>query len=100
MLRLNRQGELRRELELWRGFETAAWRTVDRVVTMSEQDRRVVVGTTAVSLPNGVDLERFQPAASEPEPRRLLFIGSFAHRPDVMAGAVFLRQAGAPTGRA
>ena len=90
MLRLNDHGELRRELDLWREFETAAWRTVDRVVTMSEQDRRAVVGATAVALPNGVDLERFRPSASEPEPRRLLFIGSFAHRPNVMAVEFFL----------
>jgi glycosyltransferase involved in cell wall biosynthesis len=43
-----------------------------------------------------VDLERFQPASvmtetREQEPRRLLFIGSFAHRPNVLAMEFFLR---------
>jgi glycosyltransferase involved in cell wall biosynthesis len=38
-----------------------------------------------------VDAERFQPSASEPEPRRLLFIGSFAHLPNVLALEFFLR---------
>ena len=46
---------------------------------------------------NGVDLERFRPGFKldeprEPEPRRLLFIGSFAHRPNVLAMEFFLRE--------
>jgi GT2 family glycosyltransferase/glycosyltransferase involved in cell wall biosynthesis len=81
--------EVRRQHQLWTSFETAAWRQVDRVVTMSEKDRAVVGGATAI--PNGVDLERFQPSSQPPEPRRLLFIGSFAHRPNVMALEFFLR---------
>src|SRR5262249_45006886 len=40
---------------------------------------------------NGVDLERFYPAA-EPEPNRLLFIGSFAHLPNVLALELFVKQ--------
>ena len=81
--------EIRRQHELWTSFETAAWRQVDRVVTMSERDRAVVGGATAI--PNGVDLDRFTPSSQPPEPRRLLFIGSFAHRPNVMALEFFLR---------
>jgi glycosyltransferase involved in cell wall biosynthesis len=92
LLRVNNHGELRRELLLWREFEIAAWRKVDRVVTMSEQDRRLVTGARAVALQNGVDLERFRPAAIEPQARRLLFIGSFAHRPNVMAVEFFLNE--------
>jgi glycosyltransferase involved in cell wall biosynthesis len=45
----------------------------------------------SIAIPNGVDLERFQPSSELPEPRRLLFIGSFAHRPNVMALEFFLR---------
>jgi glycosyltransferase involved in cell wall biosynthesis len=81
--------EIRRQHQLWTGFETAAWRQVDRVVTMSEKDRAVVGGATTI--PNGVDLDRFQPSRLAPEPRRLLFIGSFAHRPNVLALEFFLR---------
>ncbi|MGD0774255.1 MAG: glycosyltransferase [Candidatus Solibacter sp.] len=92
LLRLDDRWELRRELDLWRKFETAAWRTVDRVVTMSEQDRRMVTSTPAVTLANGVDLDRFRPAADVPDARRILFIGSFAHRPNVMAVEFFLRE--------
>ncbi len=78
-----------RQFALWAEFETAAWRQVDRVVTMSELDRSMVDGSVAI--PNGVDLDRFQPSPQPPDPRRLLFIGSFAHRPNVMALEFFLR---------
>jgi glycosyltransferase involved in cell wall biosynthesis len=79
-------------LALWRKFETAAWRGVDGVVVMSEKDRAVVSGARAVTLPNGVDLERFQPSPRPPDPGRLLFIGSFAHLPNLLAAEFFLNQ--------
>ena len=81
--------QIRRQHQLWTAFETAAWSQVDRVVTMSELDRGLVQGSVAI--PNGVDLERFQPSSQQPDPRRLLFIGSFAHRPNVLALEFFLR---------
>ena len=89
--------ELRHQLERWIPFEIAAWSIVDRVVTMSEKDRglalREGVSTTrAIALPNGVDLERFQPCGRASDPRRLLFIGSFAHLPNVLAVDFFLRE--------
>jgi glycosyltransferase involved in cell wall biosynthesis len=96
LLRFDDRWELRREVDLWRKFETAAWRSVDRVVTMSEQDRRLVTPTPAVTLSNGVDLERFHPsldvATPGADPRRILFIGSFAHRPNVMAMEFFVNE--------
>jgi glycosyltransferase involved in cell wall biosynthesis len=91
LLRLDDRWELRRELDLWRKFETAAWGTVDRVVTMSEKDRRMVTSTPAVTLANGVDLDRFRPGAAAPDSRRILFIGSFAHRPNVLAMEFFVQ---------
>ena len=81
--------EIRRQHQLWTSFETAAWHQVDKVVTMSEKDRKLIAG--AVVIPNGVDLDRFTPSSQPPDPRRLLFIGSFAHRPNVMALEFFLR---------
>ena len=89
--------ELRRQLARWQQFETAAWGKVDRVVVMSEKDRALITGNTqAVCLPNGVDLERYRPTAVVPDPRRLLFLGSFAHLPNVLAVDFFLREAWAP----
>jgi glycosyltransferase involved in cell wall biosynthesis len=84
--------DLRRELKRWHKFETAAWRNMACVVTMSEKDQALVAGTRAVALPNGVDLDRFAVAAQEPEPGRLLFVGSFSHLPNLMAVASFLNE--------
>ncbi|HYA17538.1 MAG TPA: glycosyltransferase [Bryobacteraceae bacterium] len=83
--------EVAYQLKLWRRFEQDAWKRVDRVVTMSEKDRRLV-GERAVVIANGVDLERFRPVAAEPEPRRILFIGSFAHLPNLLALEFFLNR--------
>jgi glycosyltransferase involved in cell wall biosynthesis len=83
--------ELQRQLKKWIRFETGAWNHVDRVIAMSEKDR-TLVGAKAFCLPNGVDLERFQPSNAPPEPCRILFIGSFGHLPNVLAVDFFLRE--------
>ncbi|MBV9507268.1 MAG: glycosyltransferase [Acidobacteriia bacterium] len=90
LLALEENWELRRQVELWRSFEFTAWRNVSCVVTMSEKDRAMVKSPRVIALPNGVDLVRFQPSWQEPDPGRLLFIGSFAHLPNVLAAAFFL----------
>ena len=63
---------------------------VERVSTMSEKDRALVSQNGVPSpkvhcVPNGVDLERFRPGSRWADPRRVLFIGSFAHLPNVLA---------------
>lgn len=83
--------EYRYQLDRWERFERQAWRDVDRVVVMSERDR-ATVGPAAVVIPNGVDTERFQPAGGAPETGRLLFLGSFAHLPNLMALEHFLNR--------
>ncbi|MGI8992425.1 MAG: glycosyltransferase [Bryobacteraceae bacterium] len=77
------------QLVRWRKFETDAWKRVNRVVTMSEKDRQTV-GAKGFALPNGVDLARFRPGETAPETGRLLFIGSFAHLPNILALEFFL----------
>ncbi|MBI3679463.1 MAG: glycosyltransferase [Acidobacteria bacterium] len=84
--------ETRRQFNRWVRFEKQAWRDVDAVVTMSEKDRRAAGDEKAVVIANGVDLERFQPSGDPPETRRILFIGSFAHLPNVLAVDFFLRE--------
>jgi glycosyltransferase involved in cell wall biosynthesis len=85
--------ETRRQWERWAVFEEDAWRTMDVVVTMSRKDARIVRNARrVVVLENGVDLERFRPSAEDPEPARLLFIGSLAHLPNLLAIEWFLNQ--------
>lgn len=93
---LDRQGdwETRQQFERWRSFEHWAWGAVDCVLTMSEKDSRMISCARRVeTLANGVDLERFRPSQTEPDPRRILFIGSFAHLPNIMALRFFLDEA-------
>jgi GT2 family glycosyltransferase/glycosyltransferase involved in cell wall biosynthesis len=84
--------ELDKQFAKWTAFETAAWKSIDRVIAMSQKDVQAVVGAKqVVCIPNGVDTTRFQPSPVAPEPRRLLFIGSFAHLPNLLALEFFLR---------
>jgi len=65
---------------------------VDCVVAMSQRDVEMVSGAArVVCLPNGVDTDRFRPDNEGPEAKRLLFIGSFAHLPNLLALEFFLR---------
>ncbi|HXG33275.1 MAG TPA: glycosyltransferase [Bryobacteraceae bacterium] len=91
LCKLNAGFDVEREARKWRRFEQQAWRDVDCVVVMSERDRSLVRGARCWCLPNGVDLERFRPAQDPPEPRRLLFVGSFAHLPNLLAVEFFLK---------
>ena len=94
LLREHPDWETGQQLSRWQAFERRAWRDVTCVVTMSEKDQSMVEGARRVAvLPNGVDLQRFRPVEVQPEPRRILFIGSFAHLPNLMALEFFLREA-------
>jgi ribosomal protein S18 acetylase RimI-like enzyme len=68
----------------WKRFEDRAVRRFPRVVAMSEKDRALLGVAHARVVENGVDLERFHPSSETPG-RRLLFIGSFRHFPNVVA---------------
>ncbi len=92
LLSLDENYDTREELKRWTAFEHEAWKQVDCVVTMSEKDRRSIEGARRVhTLPNGVDLNHFQPALpGQSKPGRLLFIGSFNHLPNLLALDFFL----------
>ena len=90
MLAHSEDWETRRQYDRWLTFERDAWKRVDRVVVMSEKDRQIAEGS--VTIANGVDLDHFWPSSDPPDPRRLLFIGSFRHKPNVLAVEFFLRE--------
>jgi ribosomal-protein-alanine acetyltransferase len=68
----------------WWCFEHLALLRYGALVVMSEKDRRLLGLRRARVIPNGVDLARFRPQR-ERDGARLLFIGSFAHFPNVVA---------------
>lgn len=73
----------------WRRFESRAAARFARVVVMSQKDAALLGAPVAtVVIENGVDLARFQPEPEQPG-RRLLFIGSFRHFPNVVAYRFF-----------
>ena len=75
----------------WRSFELRAARRFERVVVMSEKDARQLPKARTEIIPNGVDLQRFLPEPERPG-RRLLFIGSFRHFPNIVAFRFFTEQ--------
>jgi polysaccharide biosynthesis protein PslH len=73
----------------WKRFEKAAVKRFPAVVAMSAKDAAMLSGHHVHVIPNGVDLHRFRP---EPETlgHNVLFVGSFAHFPNVVAYRWFL----------
>ena len=93
LLRQGEDWETRQQYERWLRFEKQAWNDVDAIAVMSAKDHATVALPRAVTLPNGVDLERFTPSHDTPEPGRILFIGAFSHLPNILAIEFFLRDA-------
>jgi polysaccharide biosynthesis protein PslH len=66
--------------------EMSAWRWFDAVSVTSQRDAAILAELeprTKVSVvPNGVDIELFRPAGTEPEPDSLLFFGAMNYYPN------------------
>jgi ribosomal-protein-alanine acetyltransferase len=75
----------------WRRFENSALRRFRSVVTMSGKDAAMLAIAHARAIPNGVDLDRYRPETERTQ-RRLLFIGSFRHFPNVVAYRFFTEE--------
>jgi ribosomal-protein-alanine acetyltransferase len=83
----------------WRHFELDAAARFRRVIVMSPKDRALLCAANPAirdwaltEIPNGVDLERFQPTP-EPETKVILFVGSFRHFPNILAYRFFVEEA-------
>lgn len=84
VLETNRSVSARWNFFRWRRFERRAIERFRRVVVMSEKDAALLGASHSVVIPNGVDLERFQPRP-EAANARVLFVGSFRHFPNLVA---------------
>ncbi|HUD04857.1 MAG TPA: glycosyltransferase family 4 protein [Patescibacteria group bacterium] len=74
--------------------EEQAWRKVDKLVAVSNMERRLMKRADISVVPNGVDLNNFQFRSSQnlPEEKRILFIGDFKWFQNVDAAEVILKQ--------
>jgi sugar transferase (PEP-CTERM/EpsH1 system associated) len=83
------------ELRRTRCFERTAVRRFDRVVVTSPEDAAVLealAGNADIAVvPNGVDLEQFQPAAAR-EPATIVFSGKMSYHANVTAVRYFARE--------
>ncbi len=88
---------LRREYSLpalwnflrWRRYELTLVPKYRHAITMSEKDSELLGNRRGIRvIENGVDTERFRPEPENPG-RRLLFIGSFRHFPNIEAYRFF-----------
>jgi len=82
--------ETRREYDRWLEFEREALQCVNRVWTMSHDDRTEAIAYGAAEshaevIPNGIDLERFKVTPRPDGPPTVLFVGSFRHLPNLLA---------------
>jgi len=74
-----------REYERWLAFERQWLPRYEAVWTMSEEDRRLAIieGAHAVTVANGVDIERFVPMPDS-ETMEVFYVGSFRHLPNII----------------
>ncbi len=92
------QGQLgaRLRLPIARRFERFMFAPFDRTVVISEVDRAMLLelqpGLRVDVIPNGIELERFQPRANPREPHTLLFVGNFAYPPNQDAARLLLER--------
>jgi glycosyltransferase involved in cell wall biosynthesis len=81
---------------IWRRFEVNAWRKVDAVAVVAEEDAamvRKIRPDSGVVFPNGVNLDgRRYIAPSERRGSRVLFVGSMGYEPNIQAAILLARQ--------
>lgn len=78
------------DLERTRRFEGQLTRRFRQVTVTSEADRRALIelgsdGERITVIPNGVDLDYFQPQNVERHPRRLVFTGKMSYHANIAA---------------
>ena len=74
--------------------EEQAWRKVDKLIAVSNMERRLMKRADITVIPNGVDLNNFRFRSSQnlPDEKRILFIGDFKWFQNVDAAEIILKQ--------
>jgi glycosyltransferase involved in cell wall biosynthesis len=74
--------------------EELAWRKVDKLIAVSNMERRLMKRADITVIANGVDLNNFQFRNSQnlPDEKRVLFIGDFKWFQNVDAAEIILKQ--------
>jgi glycosyltransferase involved in cell wall biosynthesis len=88
----------RRELDRWRALESTLPDAADRVLCVTEQDRQRLarhIGSEdrLATVPLGYRVDDIAPAHTEQrDPARLLFVGSFAHPPNLAGARILIEE--------
>lgn len=86
---LPRRAFNRLEYLRFRRFERQSWNRIDGCVVTSEREAEIVRAhahqTPVAVVPNGVDLDYFRPAKTEPQPQTAVFNGILTYRPNLDA---------------
>lgn len=86
----------RREAARWRRLQVAACGWADCTLCVTDQDLELLAamgGTRLASVPLGMDVEEVRPDwCPEPAGCRVLFVGSFQHRPNLSGMRAFLTE--------
>jgi glycosyltransferase involved in cell wall biosynthesis len=81
---------------IWRRYETTAWRRVDAVTVVSEQDAvevRKVRPDSGMVFPNGVDIDKHRfILPSRRVGARVLFLGTMDYEPNIQAAIMLAKQ--------
>jgi glycosyltransferase involved in cell wall biosynthesis len=74
--------------------EEQAWRKVDKLIAVSNMERRLMKRADITVIANGVDLNNFQFRSSQnlPQEKRILFIGDFKWFQNTDAAEIILKQ--------
>lgn len=86
----------RDDLRRWIRYEIEAARSFDRVLCVTEKDRRVLIehgaGENVITNPHGIDAEEYAPEPGKVESGAMVFVGSFAHHVNVDAVLWFAKE--------
>jgi len=82
------------EARRWQHLQQEAWRWADRTLCVTDEDRALYEqqgGRNLLTVPLGMDLQAIRPDRA-PQGDDSLFVGSFGHRPNVLAARLLVRE--------